>query len=231
MNPAINFHSHLAEQFPVKYRDNKDFIQRYNIWIRIIKEISQSHFQVLDLGCGSGILTTFLSSRCEQVTAIDGSEEMLEILKKDITSEGFKNIKIIQGDIPDTLYSLDSSSYDLVVASSLLEYLEDIELVLKEIMRLLKPNANLILSVPNSSSLFRKMEKMLYSTIKYPSYYEFVKFTTTTASFSTLLEKLGFSVTLIEGYGNSYPCAKFIKSLFGQDRCNNMLIFIASKRS
>ncbi len=75
--------------------------------------------KVLDIGAGPGNWTIPLSQTAAQVTAIEPSSEMVNILKKRINNESIKNINIIQERWEE--FSVEKNGlkgqYDLVIAS------------------------------------------------------------------------------------------------------------------
>ena len=54
----------------------------------------------------------------------------------------------------------DSGSFDAIIASSVLEYLPDVEAVLAECRRTLGARGSLIATVPNTRTLTRKLERL-----------------------------------------------------------------------
>lgn len=84
--------------------------------LKIIKEhgIDFSGMKVLDVGSGSGKYTIRIAEEADEVTALDISDEMLEILKEDARKEGLKNIKYINSDWEDFE---SSDKYDLIFCS------------------------------------------------------------------------------------------------------------------
>jgi ubiquinone/menaquinone biosynthesis C-methylase UbiE len=54
-----------------------------------------------------------------------------------------------------------NASFDAVIASSVFEYLDDVDLVLTECRRVLNPGGKLFFSVPNTAHLSRKVERCL----------------------------------------------------------------------
>src|SRR3989344_2681941 len=52
---------------------------------------------VLDIGPGIGAITQALAQKAKQVVAIEKDREMVNILRD--TLDGFKNVKVIQGDV------------------------------------------------------------------------------------------------------------------------------------
>jgi ubiquinone/menaquinone biosynthesis C-methylase UbiE len=87
--------------------------------------------KVLDVGAGTGRLSLFLANRGAQVTALDMSPNMLELVKK-------KNSKIqtIVSDAEDL--SFDDESFDIVAAAFLIVHLKDPTRFFDEVYRVLK---------------------------------------------------------------------------------------------
>jgi SAM-dependent methyltransferase len=63
--------------------------------------------RVLELACGTGVWTEELAARCDQLTALDASPEMLEIASRRLAGRG---VRFIQADIfgwhPDRTYDV-----------------------------------------------------------------------------------------------------------------------------
>lgn len=71
---------------------------------------------VLDIGCGPGILSIPLASRVKSITALDPSENMLDILKKHIKEKGIYNIKTVESCWENAAPEL-IGKHDYVIAS------------------------------------------------------------------------------------------------------------------
>jgi ubiquinone/menaquinone biosynthesis C-methylase UbiE len=93
------------------------------------KTLSEQNFlEVLELGCGTGKNTEWLSSRANHVTGIDFSEEML-IRAKEKNKE--RNVSFIHADI-STEWKFAPSKVNLVTCSLVLEHIKDIDFVFKQ---------------------------------------------------------------------------------------------------
>ena len=57
----------------------------------------------LDIGCGTGISTIYASKIANEVIGIDLSSDMIYKLKKKINKKNIKNIKLINGKVPEKL--------------------------------------------------------------------------------------------------------------------------------
>lgn len=105
-----------------------------NPWInQVISARVQEKCCILDIGCGGGLLTNFLSVQGHTVHGVDLSEKSLEQAReKDIT----KNVTYTKA----SAYSLPykAESFDVVCAMDLLEHVETPQLVIQEASRVLK---------------------------------------------------------------------------------------------
>lgn len=101
---------------------------------------------ILEVGCGDGKISRWLSSKGFRVEAIDKSSSAIEIAKIPISKANY-----ICGDV----FSLKRSDhyYDAVFSLHVIEHVEKVENNLKEICRILKKEGKLIIRIPNSDSL------------------------------------------------------------------------------
>jgi ubiquinone/menaquinone biosynthesis C-methylase UbiE len=103
--------------------------------------------KILDAGMGPGRLVAELDWRGSIVTGIDSSEEMVARARARLPHLEKRLIKAEVERLP-----FDDSEFDAVVATGVLEYLEDRSLGLAELARVLKPDGRLIVSIPNHVS-------------------------------------------------------------------------------
>lgn len=83
----------------------------------------------LEVGCGTGKNTEWLLTICDQITAIDLSQGMLEIARNKIKSA---NVNFSEVDITKD-WSFANASYDLVTFSLMLEHIEDLHAVFEKL--------------------------------------------------------------------------------------------------
>jgi 2-polyprenyl-3-methyl-5-hydroxy-6-metoxy-1,4-benzoquinol methylase len=95
--------------------------------------------EVLELGCGAGILARQLLEFGNTVTALDISEVAIAQLPKEI--------KGVVSTLPDIPFSDDS--FDVVVATEILEHIDDDRACVREAVRVLRPGGRAYFAVPN----------------------------------------------------------------------------------
>lgn len=119
----------------------------YNMMDRMIKPelrakaIRQASGRVLEIGVGTGSNLAFYLPGCE-VTAIDLSPGMLEKAKERI-GEAKVPVQLLEMDAQNLEF--EANSFDTVVATCVFCSIPDPVKGLKEIKRVCKPNANVIL--------------------------------------------------------------------------------------
>lgn len=97
---------------------------------------------ILDAGCGSGPLAAELVGRGADVVGFDGSPAMIDLARRRLGD----TVPLTVHDLAEPLPYADET-FDDVVASLVLHYLEDWDAPLAEIRRVLKPGGRLIASV------------------------------------------------------------------------------------
>jgi ribosomal protein L11 methyltransferase len=88
--------------------------------IRMLEKYLDHEDEVLDLGCGSGILSIVASKLgAKEITAIDIDKESIKASEKNFQVNGVKNVALLQGNLGD----IYSKQPDLIVANILSEIL------------------------------------------------------------------------------------------------------------
>jgi tRNA (cmo5U34)-methyltransferase len=111
----------------------------------IARRIRLSHaMDVLDFGCGTGLLTLSLQPLVRRVTGADTSSGMLGVLKQKIETQGLANVEAILLD-PEALLSL-GTRFDLVVSSMALHHVADLATLFKRFHEMLHAGGRIALA-------------------------------------------------------------------------------------
>jgi O-antigen biosynthesis protein len=102
--------------------------------------------RALDLGCGDGRLTAELDAL--KLFAADVSTVALERARSRLDSD----VQLIEIE-PDADLPLEDSQFDLVLCAETLEHVRDVQLLLSEIRRVLRPGGTLAVTTPAHSRL------------------------------------------------------------------------------
>lgn len=190
---AVHFHSEIAGTFSDGYALRRNPQARLQLWSRLIAEFSVGNGRALDVGCGPGHLSAVTAGYSDEVIAIDGSAAMLQKASAVLAEHGVSNVTLVEIDIAD-LDALDIGRFDLILCSSVLEYLPDPRRTLESFMARAKPRAVLILSVPDAATPYRRLEGLAYKWFGRPRYREFVQRTEPASSVGDDLVAAGWDI-------------------------------------
>jgi len=156
--------------------------------------------QVLECGCGTGMLTKHIAGNCKTITATDFSEKMLIRARKNCTK--FTNVTCEWADITDLKY--DDNSFDKAVAANVIHLLEDPKATLKGLERVCRNGGELIIPTyvnrekKGKDNIFSKMFAKAGAGFKrqfsFDSYKEFIR-------------DCGYSDADFKLIGGKMPCA------------------------
>lgn len=167
--------------------------------------------KVLDIGCGGGKITGYLTQNGIDAIGIDFSEELLKIAKKN-----FPNSKFILADI----YGYEhENQVDGIITKDVLFHLSDENLlaVLQKFRRLLKPNGNLciIMDMPKEAGEQIFVEEL---NDKYQIYYNYL----TPEKLRDLLLKTGFNIKSIQLVKDNHYASSYATGLMIFQASNQM---------
>ena len=144
----------------------------------MLPELENKH--VLDLGCGSGIYAQEFIRQGAKVTAVDLSQEMIDIVREKLSSE----VKAYAADISLGLPQESDNTYDVVICPLAMHYVENPLPLFKEVKRVLKPSGQFFFSThhpiadysvsPSGNYFKRELITEKWDTIGHPvavSYY------------------------------------------------------------
>ena len=132
---------------------NDGFLVRELFWRRLeaLLALSEapSHERVLDFGGGNGVLAPTLSRLYQEVLCVDLRTEMAEEIRR---AEGLDNVRPLPGELASL--GLPAEHVDTIVAADVLEHILDLEALVGEFQRLLKPGGELLVSAPSENRFY-----------------------------------------------------------------------------
>jgi ubiquinone/menaquinone biosynthesis C-methylase UbiE len=140
---------------------------------RILKEFIRENSKVLDIGCGCGFPSIYLAQEIGcSVEGIDVSREMIKKAKENLP-KGIKNKIDYEVLSTTSLYAFNDESFDNVVSIyGALNYIGNLEEVLKEIRRIMKREGIFLASLYSRYSYARlRDEKYLQILSKEEKFY------------------------------------------------------------
>ncbi|MEK6287080.1 MAG: methyltransferase domain-containing protein [Acidobacteriota bacterium] len=114
--------------------------------------------RLLDLGCGSGTYSLWFAELGAQVVGLDISQTMISLAQAKASERGLKpDFRV--ADIREAL-PFPEAEFDMVFTGTSLHYVGDIDAMMKQVARVMKPGALLVASVlhPMSTALFPSSE-------------------------------------------------------------------------
>ncbi|KXL52857.1 cypemycin methyltransferase [Anaerotignum neopropionicum] len=95
------------------------------------KQYCDKSKDILDLGCGTGIIILDLTDAVNKITAVDASSKMIDFANQKKIKQGIENIDFSVKDISQLDFT--QGKYDIITAFNLLLYLTNPEEILKKI--------------------------------------------------------------------------------------------------
>lgn len=145
-----NFHTENIEKNKIsfnkqaeEYEESKYINQKNSVIQLINKGYPYTGKRVLDLGAGTGFISREIAKLAKEIYALDISKAMINQIENLNKNNKLKNIIPVRGDAHNLEF--DENFFDTVITRLTLHHLKDIDLVLKEIKKVLKNFGELII--------------------------------------------------------------------------------------
>jgi ubiquinone/menaquinone biosynthesis C-methylase UbiE len=137
----------------------RDFNKEAAMWdenpgrVKLVKEIAYAmteeikftpDMNVLDFGCGTGLLTLQLQPLVSSITGLDSSQGMLDGLLTKIKDKNLINVKTLYMDIEND--GILKGNYNLIVSSMTIHHIRDISHVLNQFYNILLPSGQICIA-------------------------------------------------------------------------------------
>jgi trans-aconitate methyltransferase len=176
--------------------------------------------RILDLGCGSGQLTSKIAESGAQVMGVDRSEEMI--------AEARRKFPALKFDVADAANFSVDTPVDAVFSNAVLHWVKDADGVANSVARALRPGGRLVLEMGGKGNTQAVMDALreVAGPIEIPWYFPSV------GEYTSLLERHGFEIvfatlfdrpTRVEGEdGLEDWLAMFASSMIGSETRREM---------
>lgn len=157
---ARDFFDAAAGGWTVRYDRDASIAARKARFLAAVQAKRHAPADILDFGCGSGDITFHLSQAGYRMTGFDLSEGMLAAARR-TDAEGRVQWVARLDTTAGASFPFRDGTFDAVVASSVLEYVPDLEATLVQFARILRPGGWLHATVPDLRDPIRKREAWL----------------------------------------------------------------------
>lgn len=134
----------------------EDYIQllrHYFVYDWLNQQISPDD-RILDLGFGEGYGTRMLSENCREITGVDVVEKVINYANEKYSRDNCKYIIYDGRTLP-----FEDNSLDIAVAFQVIEHIDDDDLFVSELHRVLKQNGRLFMTTPNRATRLKPGQK------------------------------------------------------------------------
>jgi ubiquinone/menaquinone biosynthesis C-methylase UbiE len=143
---VVDFFDRLAVDYDHEYA--QDTTAGFALRVRrrkVLDLFGQVRGNVLDVGCGPGVMTDEMLARACSFWGIDPSENMIAIARSRVGPDA--DARFVQGDAGRLPF--DDNFFDAVLCMGVIDSVPDGSQAIREMVRVLKPGGVLIVSVAN----------------------------------------------------------------------------------
>jgi SAM-dependent methyltransferase len=99
--------------------------------------------RVLDAGCGPGVYAEWLGEHGAMVIACDANPKMVRLARQRLRDKA----RVFQANLEEPLDFAQDTSFDIIVAPLVMDYIQDWEVTFREFHRILAPGGILVFSM------------------------------------------------------------------------------------
>lgn len=141
------YSSHDLQTRFIRFLDNNYFSHAFAL---SLKETLPERGEILEAGCGEGIISARLAKKGYKVTLLDISKQALHEAKNNIKKftgkNNSKNVNYVEGDIFKLPF--DKNKFDIVWNQGVLEHFTEPEKAIEQMYRVTKPMGRVAVLVP-----------------------------------------------------------------------------------
>lgn len=119
----------------------------------IYRKLPTKTGSLIDIGAGNGLILKFFKLKGFEVSGIELEKDQVHQMQIDYKLKG---VKVVQGDITKLT---GKEEFDVVIASDVIEHIEDDASALKNLYSFVKKDGHLVITVPAHSHLYGKRDR------------------------------------------------------------------------
>jgi len=226
---AIDCFSENARAFDKYYTTMIDFKDRVWIWRQLIDQYATSGDYAVDMGCGTGIFSFYMAEKGLQVVGIDAAVKMIDLCEHQRLERSLENLYFQRAELP-MLKGVELEQSNLIVCSSVLEYIEPFEETLALFSRLLEEQGILIISLPNASSIYRRYQRWKFRLWQQPKIFKYIKNVVSPKQLESCLQPFGLKMLELHYYAHDTRVSRLFRWLrFSPKYTENLFVAVFRK--
>lgn len=210
---AVDYFAQAAATFGDNYAQQVDFQERLAVWGKLLDTYAQPGHLAVDLGCGTGIFALYLAQKGLQVVGVDGASTMVAQCERQRQEMGLTNARFMQAELPAFPETKLMGQANLVISSSVLEYVPQFPESLALCHQLLQPGGHLILSLPNAYSLNRLYQRLRFRLTGQPEVYAYIRNYATVNGLARRIRPYRLTLRECHHYGHRARLARISRQL------------------
>jgi 2-polyprenyl-3-methyl-5-hydroxy-6-metoxy-1,4-benzoquinol methylase len=212
VDDAVTHFTEYVQQFHAYYQDRPEFRERLDIWRELLDRYVVPGGVAIDMGCGTGIFSLYLADKGARVVGVDGAPDMIKFCETQRVERRMENVRFMEGRLP----AVDESRLpqaDLLISSSVIEYVDDLDATLELFARHVVPGAHLILSMPNLWCISRIYERAKYAATGQPAIYKHILHFSSPGRLQARVRRLGMTLVETRHYTHYTRLAKLTRMM------------------
>ena len=164
---VARFWDRESKDWGIKYGGSTSYFYRCRTFHEFFAAARLERASILDYGCGSGDITFPMLHAGHTVTGVDIAQGMVRKAAERAQQFGLSARASYHLLDEAVLSRIAASTFDVVVCSSVLEYVDDDRSLLRMFHGVLRDGGYLLVSVPDRNSVYCRLDKWLYAHKRY----------------------------------------------------------------
>lgn len=146
---VLDFYDEYAQSWDQRFNESESTIQFHKIRLDSFLDLAQlkKNMTIIELGIGTGPYVNTIAPLVKQLVCIDGSSDMLKMLKRKI--KNINNVQIKLFDLAKPLMNFDIKA-DLIYFFGLIEHIIEVDTFLDNCKKMLHKDGKIIVITPNA---------------------------------------------------------------------------------